>query len=266
MPLPVLPSCVAVVVAAALSPGSALFDGPLELESGPLLTDSDLEAFDCDGDVIFEQLPNGTSVAASQDDICYPFAAETADDFVADGSTVTAVGWWGRFWNGSPEPVEEFRLSIYADDDGKPGTLLVSTDVATYEETPGKPIRYCATIPPFTGEAGITYHLSIQAVTCFPPQWGWATGKGNGVPAHFRSELFDVPEWVTADEIFPGPYEMAVVLHAEPAELCCHPDGTCEKVPIGTCDGGVVADCMACSATPVNRTSFGGIKALYRGD
>lgn len=261
MPLPVLGSWLAVAASTILTAG------PFEIESGPhVIADNGLDAFDCDGDVAYEQLPNGTSVASSQDDICYPFTSETADDFVADGSTLTAIGWWGRFWNGSPEPIEAIRFSIYADDAGRPGTLLETTDVTDYDESPGKPIRYCAAIPPFTGDAGSRYHLSIQAVTCYPPQWGWATGAGNGRSAHFRSELFDVPEWVAAEEIFPGPYEMAMVLHAEPLELCCHPDGTCTKVPIGTCDGGVVTDCMACSSTPVERTTFGRIKALYRPD
>jgi hypothetical protein len=60
----------------------------------------------------------------------------------------------------------------------------------------------------------VKYHVSIQAVICFPPQWGIATGTGNGVQGSFKSALFGFPSWVPNSTIFGVPYELALLLYA----------------------------------------------------
>lgn len=244
-----------------------------EMSSGPHTVALDgLDAFDCDGrvSVEFQQLPNGFSGLAAQDDGCYPFLAEMADNFVGQENYVLGLGWWGVYWNGSSTPPDHFRFTVFADDGGKPGAMLQSSTATDFNETVGDPNGYCAQFDDFFGAWEVPYHFSLTAVFCFPPQWGWATGDGDASQAHFRSEFFGYPDWVTAEEAFLASYDMAWIVyeaHDDPAFVnCCWPDGSCGSVPYYECDGGgvPVSDCEACGATPVDRTTFGRLKALYR--
>jgi hypothetical protein len=202
--------------------------------------------------------------------VCYPFAAEVADDFVGTGDLVYGVGWWGTYWSGAPFSPDGFNIRVYADDGGVPGDLLREQYVTEYEEEAGDPFGFCANVHAFTPVDGVRYHLSVQAVLCDPPQYGWATGEGNGLEGHFRSEVFGYPEWVPASEVFREPHELAFHLLGTgepPFVRCCLPDGTCEFIPETTCasEGGTeVDDCSVCGATPVGRMSFGRIKGLFR--
>jgi len=173
-----------------------------------------LDAFDCEGQIRFEQLPNGASGLSTQDDLCYPFESEVADDVVGDGTDLIGVGWWGVYWNGSPLPPDAVNIRLFADDAGAPGDLLHETTTFDYDETAGDPLGYC------TNEIGgwplsdeITYHLSIQASLCFPPQWGWSTGDGNGVELHLRSIFYEFPDWTPAEVVFGVPYDAAFLLY-----------------------------------------------------
>ena len=63
-----------VAVLAVASSGSAL---AVDIESGPFAVDLDTQdAYDCGSidSIKWEQLPNGATGMASQDDVCYPFA------------------------------------------------------------------------------------------------------------------------------------------------------------------------------------------------
>jgi hypothetical protein len=51
--------------------------------------------------------------------------------------------------------------------------------------------------------------VSTTAVFCFPPQWGWGTGDGNGAEGCFRSAIFGVDDWVPMTAVFGIPYELA---------------------------------------------------------
>jgi len=75
-----------------------------QLASGPYTVSDTQDAFDCGpaNTIKWEQPPDGASGLSAQDDTCYPFASECADDFMGDGNNVTAVGWYGVYWNGSP--------------------------------------------------------------------------------------------------------------------------------------------------------------------
>ncbi len=182
-------------------------------------------AYDCSGIPRWEQTPDGVSLLASQDDTCYPFVAESADDFVAADNFMHAVGWWGGYWSGSPVPPEGFRINIYTQGAGNfPGELVYSETVTEYHESmEGTDASYCAELSgQFTGAVGQTYYIVIQALLCFPPQWGiGSSGDGNGTIACFRGELFGYPDWVPWSEVS-APYEQAFVLfdfHGTPVDV-----------------------------------------------
>ena len=209
------------------------------LESGPFTVQGwdGLDAFDCDGTVKddFQQLPNGVSGLAAQDDQCYPFLAEIADNFTGDGDNLVGVGWWGVYWNGTPLPPDSFDITIYADDGGVPGAELATTNTADYNETAGDPNGYCSQIDSFAKADGVGYHLDVTAVFCFPPQYGHATGDGDGNEAHFKSDFFGFPDWVTATTVFGVAHDLAFILYNEEG-----------------------------AGTPVDETTWTGIKDLYK--
>ena len=76
--------------------------------------------------------------------------------------------------------------------------------------------------------------FDITAIFCFPPQWGWANGDGDGVEMHFRSAFFGFPDWVLGTVVFGNFREQSFILY----------NG----------DGG---------GTPVDETTWSGIKDLY---
>lgn len=203
-----------VAVLAVASSGTAL---AVDIESGPYAVDLDTQdAYDCGAidSIKWEQLPNGGSGLASQDDQCYPFLAESADNFMGDGADIVGVGWWGVYWNGTPLPPDGFRISIFADNGGSPGDLLYTEETGTYNETVGDPYGYCANLAaPFTKADGVGYHLGVTAVFCFPPQWGYATGDGDGAEMHFRSAFFGFPDWVPGAVVFGTQWDMAFLLY-----------------------------------------------------
>jgi hypothetical protein len=188
----------------------------LDLQSGPYTFNGDgLGAFDCDGETKWDQLPDGASGLSSQDDQCYPFNSQVADNFMGDGGDVTGFGWWGLFWNGSPINATDFRVSIWASDaDGCPGELVCENVVSAVQtDEGGGTFSYCANFPACPKEAGVSYHIGAQAIFCFPPQWGYVSGAGDGQECCFRGELFGFPDWVTATTVFGIPYELSGVIY-----------------------------------------------------
>jgi hypothetical protein len=207
-----------------------------QFSSGPYTVSGDgLDAFDCTGTIKWEQPPDGASGLSSQDDTCYPFSSECADDFMGDGNSVIGVGWYGVYWNGTPLAPDAFNVRFYSDASGLPGTQLALTTTSNYNETAGDPYGYCSDVDSFSKADGVKYHLSIQAVLCFPPQWGFASGTGNGAQGSFQSALFGFPTWVPNTTVFGIPYELAFLLYND--------------------DGG---------GTPTEEASWSTIKNLYR--
>jgi len=198
---------VALVVAGAAN-------AEVQSESGPYTVEIDgLDAFDCEGTTKWEQLPNGASGLSSQEDVCYPFESNVADNFVGDGGDVVGIGWWGVYWNGTPLAPDAFNIEIYSDNGGFPGDLLASTSTTEYNETVGDPNGYCSQIDSFTKADGVTYHVSVQASFCFPPQWGWGTGDGDGAEISFLSAFFGYPDWIPGSTTFGVAYDAAFVLY-----------------------------------------------------
>ncbi len=259
--IPVLAAALALPAGADVPTLTATPSGG-SLEPGP---------YDCDGFIEWEQFPDGQSGLSSQDDVCYPFVSEMADDFVAGYGDV-GIGWWGVYWNGSPVPPDGFRISYYLDDAGVPGEEVATRYLTEYNEAPGDPYGYCGTFSYVFLEYGCTYHVSVIADACFPPQWGVATGTGNGAEAHFRSDFFGFADWTPATDVFGIGYELALLRYVEVSSdrptggtWCCRSDGTCVWVSgCEECDGIAVPTCDACAGTPVNRSTWGRMKALYR--
>jgi len=192
----------------------ALDAASLSLDAGALATPeaSALARGECTAPVVkWEQLPDGTTALSAQDDSAYPFTTELADDFVGDGTTLLGVEWWGTYWNGTATAPESFRLRVYTVADTIPGTPVFENTATAFNEVTGDPNHYCAlfTGDPFVKEDAAAYFLSVQAVLVFPPQWGWATGTGNGRECRFRSALFGHPDWVSATTAFGVDHELA---------------------------------------------------------
>ena len=252
--------------------------GAVELSSGPLPDYVAAEPENCTKDpVAWEQLPDGVLAVSTQDDICYPFVSEVADDFIQPADGVGAVQWWGAFWNGSPIPPDSFEISIYADDDGAPGARVHHVPTASFVETAGSDPRYpayCGAANVFLGPAGCRYHVSVVASFCLPGQFGIVTGSGNGSGLHVRSALHGFEEWTPAEAALGAPHELAFRIleaccpppgHTAGGRFCCLPDGTCEPFDgCAPCAGYVIDDCESCANTPTRRDSWGAINHLYR--
>ncbi|KYK20826.1 hypothetical protein AYK24_09645, partial [Thermoplasmatales archaeon SG8-52-4] len=131
---------------------------------------------------------------SSQYDNCYPFVSQVADDFIFEADTeVWDVHWWGSFWNGDPFDPVDFWIYFYKDDgtggaptgggmaDPSP-TAIASYFFAgvsgTLDPTSGLYEYEVILDPPFLAIASEHYWIAIQAVFCFPPQWGWANTDG----------------------------------------------------------------------------------------
>ncbi len=197
-----------------------------------------LGAYDCPGTQKWLQEPDPAgNLLACQDDVTIGFRAQAADDFMGDGDNLRSIGWWGGYWNGSPAPPDAFEVSFFLKAFGDcPGEMIYQEVDANYHETlVGTDGDYCIEldelIPKVDGE---NYEVSIVAVLIFPPQWGWATSlQGNGKQCCFRSEYFSFPDWVPGNTVFGSIYELSFVLFND-------------------------------GATPVEESSWSGIKDLYR--
>jgi hypothetical protein len=182
--------------------------------SGPDHDATTPRAVGCDGTAAWEQLPNGLTLPAAQDDVCYPFLAEGADQFVGTGAVLTNVGWWGAYFGGDPVSPDGFRIDIYTQsDDACPEALVYSEFSTAYNEDLGADLNtYCTALKGFTHTSGTPYFLSVTSVLCFPPQWGWATGDGDGTQACWRSPFFGYDDWAPMSDTHGAPYEFAFYL------------------------------------------------------
>jgi hypothetical protein len=142
-------------------------------------------------DVIWDNGYYTTNLLASQQDLVYPFNAQTANDFqLSSAQTVTEVIFWGGFWNGAPpwpDPLD-YNIIFYADDgsgnqppgagsqDPTPNALLVDTHtgVSGVDNGDGTFTYDLVLNTPFAASANTKYWVVFQAIMTFPPQWGWA--------------------------------------------------------------------------------------------
>jgi hypothetical protein len=188
-------------------------------------------AYDCGGLIYWEQLPNGASGFSSQVDVCYPFDSATADNFVGRGDDVLGASWWGVYWNGGVVVPDAFYVTIYADAGGIPNTPppptgggLISWHIPApgYHETfsGATEADYCFWVQdadppvPLFAEQDVPYWISIQALFCFPPQWGWSTGTGDGTDVWFGFPLLGYPYWTPGVSVFGFTSDMAFFLNS----------------------------------------------------
>jgi hypothetical protein len=227
----------------------------------------------CEGNLVWEQLPDGVTAIQSQEDICYPFTTEVVDDFVGwsgygTKDWIIGVTWWGAFLDGPPVEIESVNVRIYAGSFGYPYDLLYATKSEVHEIA-GDPTGYCADIEPFSDAEDIRFFISIQMSFCGPTRWGWASGVGNGHEGFYRDDAS--PQWTPLSAVSGGQarevaFQLRADLYSPDYVTCCFADGSCREVLETVCNqaGGVVNDCVACEPTPVRRTTFGRIKDLYQ--
>ena len=200
---------------------------------------------DPDLDVKWVQTPvvDGNGLASQQDD-CYPFFAQVADDFPCEESgAILAIEWWGLFWNPGPDPPADyfFMIEFWSDNPGPPShpeNLLYSEPCFVFTEEFDEDynqyhyVQYLEV--PFLQEEGNIYWISIYAVFCFPPQFGWCTGEPPWNDcASFYAPFFGYDEWTDAETVWGECYNMAFVLYGP-------------------------------SVSPVEDSSWGSIKAMFR--
>jgi len=159
-----------------------------------------------------------SNLYSSQNDTCYPFVSQVADDFIFElDMVITDVHWWGGFWNPPPNSVDPtyFYIYFYADDgtgNAPTGAGLpdpAPTALATYyfSGISGLPLdpngfyEYQVDLnPPFSASANTKYWIAIQEDTCYPPQWGWA--NTGAIRLHSAVQGFPVlsmPFWTDID-------------------------------------------------------------------
>lgn len=203
-------------------------------------------------DVIWMQLPlidPSASSPASQFAPDYPFYAETADDFMSEewyGATL--VEWWGSHFNYTQQCVPDcFVIRFYEhvfDLFGQPGALLAEYYCYDYNEeydVQYEQYHYFSDLdPPFPVVQDEHYFISIQAVMPYDPcgQWGWVECDPMyywGDEGVMDFESLGIPRWTPfSDPILFGVHvELAFVLHGD-------------------------------QGTPVEETTWGSIKSLYR--
>jgi uncharacterized repeat protein (TIGR01451 family) len=186
-----------------------------------------------DGPIIWD---NGGTTASSnlyssQNDTCYPFVSQVADDFHFEEVTpIHDVHWFGGFWGGDPFDPCDFWIFFYKDD----GTGSQPTGAGMNDPAPtavaayffpgvtGMPLdpngfySYKVILdPPFIAEPCEKYWIAIQAAFCFPPQWGWAnTGGIQLAPAVQGFPVLGTEFWTPLDP------EVDMAWHLTGEETC----------------------------------------------
>ncbi len=193
------------------------FDGvPDDVDNCVLVPNPRQEDADDDGagDVcdeateLFNGGPTGTLAFPSDDDLIgSPRAQVAADDFTAPAGVLTGLRWYGMNWPDDVLPAQDdFTIQIYADDDGRPGSLVYdvpTSDVVRADSGMrglSRDLRifsYDAEMPSLSLDAG-TYWLAIRNNTASLPdgEWLWAVANETG---NARASVLPNLRWVAVD-------------------------------------------------------------------
>lgn len=234
---------VALVCVAAAALGAPTIESPKYYGGGRVwvpLDDPDLNVKWVQTPVPY---PYGNGLASQQDD-CYPFFAQVADDFMCyESGPILAIEWWGTYWNpGYPPPAGTFFvIEFWTDNPGPPShpeQLIYQEPCYNFTEdydVDYEQYHYVQYLEnPFFQEEGNIYWLSVYAYFCYPPQFGWCTGEPPWNDcASFYAPFFGFDEWTTAEIVWGVCYDMAFVLYGP-------------------------------SVSPVEDSSWGNIKAMFR--
>ncbi len=167
--------------------------------------------------------PYGNGLASQRDD-CYPFFAQVADDFLCDETgPILAIEWWGTYWNPGPPPPAGifFVIEFWTDNPGPPShpeVMVYQEECHVFTEDFDEDYQQYHYVQyfdePFGQEADNIYWVSIYAVFCYPPQFGWCTGEPQWNDcASFYGPFFGYPEWTDAVTVWGECYDMAFVLY-----------------------------------------------------
>ena len=194
---------------------------------------------------VWSQLPDLVSGSAYTSSIRLSdgYWAEAADDFeIAYPALIDGVEWWGAL--GPPEDLEYVIMTVYLNDAtlgrSLPGALAYQETIHVFQGeevtgTTGSDYRYTADLPvPFSASASTRYWATIQGVEQ-NGQWFWYESSSQGYwgeAAAIRSEFWGFPDWAPYSDLADGVVSFAFVLYAD--------------------------------STPVESTSWGSIKALFR--
>lgn len=150
--------------------------------------------------LVYSQAADNAGLYASQNDTStngFGAFATAYDNFtLGAATTITQVGWVGGYFNPQTAGnITAWNVSFYADNGGKPGTLLLMTAVtgnggetALGNDNIGDPIFSYLAATSFNAAAGTQYWLSVVPDLGFSPQWGWTSssqGDGSSYQCYF---------------------------------------------------------------------------------
>jgi len=139
-------------------------------------------------DILYSQAASFTGSFASLNDGNPAFNITTYDNFsLPTASNITSVGWIGSYFDPATQgALSGFTITLYADNAGKPGSVLASTgDVAGKAgetflriDSAGSPTYAYNLNTAFLVSGSIKYWLSIVADLPPPSEWGWESATG----------------------------------------------------------------------------------------
>lgn len=97
-----------------------------------------------------------------------PSVIKIADDFqLTQEASLQSITWWGGY-RSDPSPTDSFLINLYADDGGKPGSLLQAINVgnAASRTSTGSfvnPPDYSDPFSPFPGRVEFQYSFNLSA-------------------------------------------------------------------------------------------------------
>jgi len=235
----ILVLCIQCIVIA----GTSMAEEPEIMLPGPGGSPADLNR-----EVLWLDNPDYDANAGSSEIIGeFGLESEIANDFFLQASaTIQKVTWWGTYWGQSEYelPLDGgMNLRFYYDAGCLPEAVpfieyLLPDDNCCADYAPGGDgthdfiYEYCFDVPL---EAGLYWFSAQHGNHIFMGQWGrLGADMTQMCDSVFKSEYFAYPYWVPAPDVFGDLYDASQMF---------------EDV---------------CEATPIEKTSWGRVKGLYR--
>ncbi|HWC59518.1 MAG TPA: hypothetical protein VHC44_07465 [Verrucomicrobiae bacterium] len=142
----------------------------------------------------YSQMPGHFGAFGSEENLA------VADEFVLSQDTkIRQINWWG---DNMPKPAKNFKIRLFSDNEGQPGTLLLETDRASIlkrktgdflirgegRDDPDLYPEFQYTLVlrhPFAAKAGVKYWLSVLSE--IGDQWTWEMSGSEQNPGVQRS-------------------------------------------------------------------------------
>jgi hypothetical protein len=232
-------------------------------------------------------------IGSSEQILALGLESELANDFVPNNTCISAVTFWGGYYNTSTPcsagiTTPGFSLKFYRDGGCVPAHTVpdVAWIVATsFTETSVGCQQ--GVFPMFRWDftdlsvgviSGNLYWFGAQLLDhAFPPQGGrLAAATITDCDTVFRSVYFGFPDWTPAIDVFGVGFDCSQEFTCgnEVCGIgfgaCCWPDGGCSQLAFSWCEEeggdfvGGPCDPNPCHVTPTKSTTWGEIKAGYR--